>query len=110
VIAEDMPRDAAGTVFHDGKPRVTEIRGIQMDAEFAPHMIYIRNDDKPGFVGRFGMVLGDAGVNIAIFNMGRAAPGGDAICFVSVDDIVSDEVLRKIEAIPMVKRARRLNF
>ncbi|WP_342360703.1 phosphoglycerate dehydrogenase [Terrarubrum flagellatum] len=110
IIAEDMPRDAAGTVFHDGKPRVTEIRGIQMDAEFAPHMIYVRNQDKPGFIGRFGMLLGDAGVNIAIFNMGRTEPGGDAICFVSIDERVSDDVLRAIEAIPMVKRARRLAF
>jgi D-3-phosphoglycerate dehydrogenase len=110
VDAEDMPRHAAGTVFQDGKPRIVEIRWITVDAEFAPHMIYVRNDDKPGFIGRFGSLLGEAGVNIATFNLGRDRPGGDAICFVAVDDQVSDELLRKIETIPHVKRARRLVF
>ena len=110
VIAEDMPRNAAGTVYQDGKPRIVEIRGIQMDAEFAPHMLYIRNDDKPGFIGRFGSLLGEAGVNIATFNLGREKAGGDAICFVAVDEKVSDDLLGKINAIPQVKRARRLAF
>ncbi len=110
VEAEDMPRYASGTVLGDGKARVVDIRDISMDAEFAPHMIYIRNDDKPGFIGRFGTLLGDAGVNVATFNLGRNTPGGDAICFVAVDEAVSDDVLKAIEAIPQVKRARRLAF
>jgi len=110
VEAEDMPRHAAGTVLADGKPRIVEIRSIAMDAEFAPHMLYVRNDDKPGFIGRFGSLLGDAGVNIATFNLGRDKPGGDAICFVAVDERISDELLAKIHEIPQVKRARRLAF
>jgi D-3-phosphoglycerate dehydrogenase len=110
VDAEDMPRHAAGTVFQDGKPRIVEIRGINVDAEFAPHMIYVRNADQPGFIGRFGSLLGEAGVNVATFNLGRDRQGGDAICFVAVDERISDEVLGKIQEIPMVKRARRLAF
>jgi D-3-phosphoglycerate dehydrogenase len=110
VEATDMPRHAAGTVFQDGKPRMVEIRWINMDAEFAPHMIYVRNDDKPGFIGKFGSLLGEAGVNIATFNLGRDTPGGNAICLVAVDEEVSDALLRKIETIPHVKRARRLRF
>ena len=110
VEAEDMPRHAAGTVLADGKPRIVEIRSIAMDAEFAPHMLYIRNDDKPGFIGQFGMLLGNAGVNIATFNLGRDKPGGDAICFAAVDERVSDELLEAIHKIPHVKRARRLAF
>ena len=82
VDAEDMARHAGGTVFQDGKPRVVEIRDIAVDAAFAPHMIYVRNDDKPGFIGRFGTLLGEAGVNVATFALGRDKPGGDAICFV----------------------------
>jgi D-3-phosphoglycerate dehydrogenase len=81
-----------------------------MEAEFTPHMIYIRNADKPGFIGAFGSLLGDNGVNIATFSMGRDKPGGDAICFVSVDDPVTADVLKKIEAIPQVKRARYVRF
>jgi D-3-phosphoglycerate dehydrogenase len=73
-------------------------------------MIYVRNDDKPGFIGRFGTLLGESGVNVATFALGRDKPGGDAICFVSVDQPVSDELLRKIEEIPQVKRARAVRF
>ena len=110
VDAEDTTRHAGGTVFQDGKPRVTEIRDITVDAEFAPHMIYVRNDDKPGFIGRFGTLLGESGVNVATFALGRDRLGGDAICFVSVDEAVTDELLRRIEDIPQVKRARSVRF
>jgi D-3-phosphoglycerate dehydrogenase len=110
VDAEDMPRHAAGTVFNDGKPRLVEIRHIAMDAEFAPNMIFVRNADKPGFIGKFGSVLGEAGVNIATFNLGRDMPGHDAICLVAVDEPVTPAILAAIEAIPQVKRARKLAF
>ncbi len=110
VEAEDMPRDAAGTVFHDGKPRVIEIRGIAIDAAFAPHMLYVRNHDKPGFIGRLGSILGDAGVNVATFNLGREEEGGSAICFCAVDAPVSADVLKQIDAIPQVRRVRAVKF
>jgi D-3-phosphoglycerate dehydrogenase len=110
VDADDMPRHAGGTVFQDGKPRVTEIRDIAVDAEFASHMVYVRNADKPGFIGRFGMLLGEAGVNVATFALGRDRAGGDAICLVSVDEPVPPELLRRIEEIPHVKRARAVSF
>src|SRR5829696_7028682 len=110
VEADDMPRHAGGTVFQDGKPRVTEIRDIAVDAEFASHMVYVRNADKPGFIGRFGMLLGEAGVNVATFALGRDRAGGDAICLVSVDEPVPPELLRRIEEIPHVKRARAVSF
>ena len=88
----------------------SEIRDIAVDAEFAPHMIYVRNDDKPGFIGRFGTLLGESGVNVATFALGRDHAGGDAICFVSVDQPVTEALLRKIEEIPQVKRARSVTF
>jgi D-3-phosphoglycerate dehydrogenase / 2-oxoglutarate reductase len=110
VVAEDMPRNAAGTVYQDGKPRIIEIRGISMDAEFAPHMLFVRNDDKPGFIGRFGSLLGEKGINIATFNLGRSAPGADAICLVGVDAEIGGDVLDAIHTIPHVKRARKLRF
>ncbi len=110
VDAEDMPRDAAGTVFHDGKPRVIEIRGIEIEAALTPHMLYVRNHDRPGFIGSFGSVLGEAGVNVATFNLGRESEGGNAIAFVAVDAPVPPEVLAKIQEIPQVKRVRPVNF
>ena len=56
-------------------------------------MIYVTNQDKPGFIGRFGGLLGDAGVNIATFNLGRDAQGGSAIALVEVDGEVPPPVL-----------------
>ena len=110
IDAEDMPRHAGGTVFQDGKPRVIEIRDIAVDAEFSPNMIFVRNADKPGFIGRFGTLLGEAGVNVATFALGRDRAGGDAICLVAVDEPVSLDLLHHIEAIPQVKRARAIRF
>ena len=68
-------RSVGGTVFHDGKPRILSIKGIKVDAEFTPSMIYVTNEDKPGFIGRFASLLGEAGVNIATFALGRDQRG-----------------------------------
>ncbi len=100
VEAEDTTRHAAGTVLSDGLPRIVEIRDIKMDAEFAAHMLYVRNDDKPGFIGRFGSLLGERRhQHRDLQSLGRDKPGGDAICFVAVDDAISDDVLAAIKAI-----------
>src|SRR5581483_6729587 len=65
VTTERQARSVAGTVYADGRPRLVDIKGIRMDAEFGPSMIYITNLDKPGFIGRFSSTLGEAGINIA---------------------------------------------
>jgi D-3-phosphoglycerate dehydrogenase len=109
VKTDKYDRSVAGTVS-DGRPRIVEVRDIAMDFEVTPHMLFVRNEDKPGFIGRFGTLLGDAGVNIATFNLGRQKPGGDAICIASIDEPVRDAVLEKVRALPMVVRANRLEF
>jgi D-3-phosphoglycerate dehydrogenase len=73
-------------------------------------MLYITNHDKPGFIGSLGRILGDAGVNIATFNLGREKPGGDAICLVSVDEAVGPEVMKEVKALPSVVRVNELRF
>ncbi len=110
IRSEKYVRSIAGTVFSDGRPRIIQIRDIDMEFELSPNMLFVRNADKPGFIGQFGMVLGEAGVNIATFNLGREKPGGDAICIVAVDDAVSDDVLSKVRKLPQVVRANRLAF
>lgn len=110
VKTDAYERSVAGTVFADGRPRIIQVRDINMEFELAPNMIFVRNQDKPGFIGAFGSLLGNAGVNIATFNLGREKPGGDAICMVAVDEPVSDKVLAEVSALPMVVRARRLAF
>jgi len=110
VETDRQERSVSGTVFHDGKPRIVSIKGIKVDAEFATNMIYVTNEDKPGFVGRFAGLLGDAGVNIATFALGRDREGGSAIALVEVDGKVPSDVLTKVQSLPGVKQAKALTF
>jgi D-3-phosphoglycerate dehydrogenase len=110
VITDAYDRSVAGTVFSNGRPRIIQVRNIDMEFELAPRMLFIRNADKPGFIGRFGMLMGEAGLNIATLNLGRDRPGGDAICMVALDEEVSEEVMARIKALPQVVRVNRLAF
>jgi D-3-phosphoglycerate dehydrogenase len=110
VTTERQSRHVSGTVFADGRPRIVNIKGIRMDAEFGPSMIYITNLDKPGFIGRFSGTLGEAGINIATFHVGRDKPGGNAIALIEIDGELPDDVLAKVRALPQVQLAKPLKF
>jgi len=110
VTTERQTRKVAGTVFADGRPRIVNIKGIRMDAEFGPSMIYITNLDKPGFIGRFSSTLGEANINIATFHVGREAPGGNAVALIEIDGELPNEVLEKVRALPQVQSAKPLRF
>jgi D-3-phosphoglycerate dehydrogenase len=110
VTTDDSTRTVAGTLFAGSKPRIVEIKGIRVEADFGRHMLYVTNHDKPGFIGRFGATLAGAGINIATFHLGRAEQGGDAICLVSVDERVSDDVLAMVRTLPLVVQATSLEF
>ncbi len=103
-------RTVAGTLFAGSRPRLVEIKGIKVEANFGRHMLYVTNQDRPGFIGRFGATLADAGLNIATFHLGRAQAGGDAICLVSLDDPMPDAVLATVRALPLVVQATPLEF
>ncbi len=103
-------RSVAGTVFSDGKPRFIQIRGIDLEAEPQPFMLYTRNADMPGYIGALGSKLGDLGINIATFALGRAERGGDAIALVGVDERLAPETVAQIRALPQVREARALVF
>jgi D-3-phosphoglycerate dehydrogenase / 2-oxoglutarate reductase len=110
IVTEQQTRRVSGTVFADGRPRIVNIKGIRMDAEFGPSMIYITNLDKPGFIGRFSSTLGEAGINIATFHVGREAPGGNAVALIEIDGELPDAVLAQVRALPQVQSARPLHF
>jgi D-3-phosphoglycerate dehydrogenase / 2-oxoglutarate reductase len=110
VDTERQSRFVTGTVFADGRPRIVNIKGIRMDAEFGHSMIYITNLDKPGFIGRFSSTLGDAGINIATFHVGRETAGGSAIALIEIDGELPADVLAKVRALPQVQSARPLKF
>jgi D-3-phosphoglycerate dehydrogenase len=110
VATKDRTRQIAGSLFGADRPRVVAIADIPIEAEPAPHFLYVRNLDKPGFIGHLGRILGDAGINIGTFHLGRTAPGDNAICLVSVDQPLTTEVLAAVSALPLVVRARALHF
>jgi len=99
----------AGTLF-SGKPRLVEIDGVPLEAELLPRMLFIRNEDAPGFIGRLGTLLGEAGINIANFNLGRSRPGATAVCLVAVDGAVEPQVLDQVRLLPGVVDVDSLQF
>jgi len=110
VVTDRQTRSVAGTVYADGLPRIVNIKGIRMDAEFGPSMLYVTNQDKPGFVGRFATILAEAGINIATFHLGRDNAGGNAIALVEVDGMVPADVLAQVLEIPNVQQVKPLRF
>lgn len=110
VRTENLERSVAGTVFSDGKPRIIQIKGIELEADFGQHMLYVTNRDKPGFIGALGMLLGNANVNIASFHLGRLAEGSDAICLVQLDEPIPSSVLAAVQKLTQVRQAKPLAF
>ncbi|ASY64174.1 D-3-phosphoglycerate dehydrogenase [Sinorhizobium sojae CCBAU 05684] len=110
VTTANQTRSVAGTVFSDGKPRFIQIKGINLDADVGNHMVYITNTDVPGMIGFIGTMLGDAGVNIANFQLGREKQAGDAIALLYVDGPVSEAVLDRLRANPAIRQAKPLVF
>jgi len=110
VATTDGERAVAGTLFGDAAPRLVEMFGVRIEAELAGEMIYIVNEDRPGFIGRLGAALGEAGVNIGTFNLGRRAAGGEAVALVSVDQHVGRALVATLEELPGVRAVKRLRF
>jgi D-3-phosphoglycerate dehydrogenase len=110
VITDRQERSVAGTVFSDGKPRIIQIKGINMEAELSEKMLYITNQDKPGFIGNLGTTLGGAGINIARMQFGRDREGGNAIALISVDQDIDAPTLAKVQSLPLVIQVKPLQF
>jgi D-3-phosphoglycerate dehydrogenase len=110
VLTERGPRAVAGTLFQDSEPRLVSVRGIPMEARLGPHMLYVRNADKPGLIGALGQALGDARINIATFHLGRDRPGGDAIALVEVDGPIPEAVVDRVRHLPNVLQVKALSF
>jgi D-3-phosphoglycerate dehydrogenase len=110
VTTPDGVKAAAGTLFANSAPRLVDLFGIRVEAELEGEMIYIVNEDVPGFIGRLGTMLGEAGVNIGTFNLGRREAGGEAVALVSVDDHIGEELVAKLETLPGVKKVKPLRF
>jgi D-3-phosphoglycerate dehydrogenase / 2-oxoglutarate reductase len=79
---------------------------MPLEANFHPVMLFINNSDKPGFIGALGVMLGDAGINIATFHLGRESEGADAIALVGVDQVVPDALLQRLRGLEQVRYAK----
>jgi len=110
VATSQGDRSVAGTLFGNTAPRLVEIFGIGIEAELEGHMLYIVNEDAPGFIGRIGTLLGESGINIGTFNLGRRAAGGEAVLLLSVDQAIPQSVLDAACALPGVKTVKALAF
>ncbi|NDR57667.1 phosphoglycerate dehydrogenase [Aliiruegeria sabulilitoris] len=110
VVTDNRERSIAGTVFSDGKPRFIQIKGITIDAEIGEHMLYTTNEDVPGIIGTLGQTMGENGVNIANFTLGRSEPGKDAIALLYVDGPVDPSVIAKLKATGLFRNVSPLAF
>jgi len=110
VETENGERTVAGTLFGNGAPRLVDVDGVRLEAELAPDMLYVVNDDKPGFIGALGSLLGYNGVNVATFALGRRVEGEEAVALVAVDQPLKDIVLDQVAALAHVRQAKRLSF
>lgn len=110
VTTKDGAINVAGSLFGDTSPRIVNINDIPIEAELGKHMIYVTNSDNPGFIGRLGTTLGDMGINIATFNLGRKKQGDEAIALVQVDQPLESKVIDRITKLPDIHQAIVLGF
>ena len=103
-------RSVAGTLFGNTTPRLVEIFGIGIEADLEGDMLYIVNADAPGFIGRLGTLLGQAGVNIGTFHLGRRFAGGEAVLLLSLDNPITPDLLDAACKLPGVKTVKALAF
>ena len=110
VVTDTRERSVAGTCFSDGKPRFIQIKGINIDAEVGRHMLYTTNNDVPGIIGTLGMTMGQNGVNIANFTLGRSGVGKDAIAILYLDQRLDQKVVDALEATGLFQQVKPLEF
>ena len=110
VDTDDGQRSVAGTLFGREEPRLVEIFGVKVEADLAGPMLYVVNDDQPGFIGRLGTALGEAGVNIGTFHLGRRQTGGEAVVLCSLDSAPDEAVVATVRGLDGVRMVRALAF
>jgi D-3-phosphoglycerate dehydrogenase len=102
-------RTLAGVV-NAGTAKIVEVKGMPLEADFHPVMLFINNQDKPGFIGALGTMLGEANINIATFHLGRQSEGRDAIAIVGVDQMVPEGVQQALRELSHVRYVKVLRF
>ncbi|MCW2834056.1 MAG: phosphoglycerate dehydrogenase [Nocardioides sp.] len=98
-LADGSQVSVSGTLVGiSQKERLVEVNGFEIDIEPTDHLAFFTYADRPGMVGTVGVILGDAGVNIAGMQVSRQDKGGEALVALSVDSAIPSETLAEIEA------------
>jgi D-3-phosphoglycerate dehydrogenase / 2-oxoglutarate reductase len=101
----------SGTLFGPRmQPRLVEAMGFDFDVVPERHMLFIRNEDRPGMIGKLGSILGEHDINIGNMAVGRGEPGSRAAMAVTVDEPVPEEVLKALEQTPGFNDARSVTL
>lgn len=106
LVAGDRVHRAAGTLFGRSMPRVVQLEGHRLEAYLDGILLVFTHSDVPGIIGRVGTAFGEAGINIAQMTVGRAAPGGDAIGVLNLDQEPSEQAIAAVLACPGIRSAR----
>jgi D-3-phosphoglycerate dehydrogenase len=114
VVSGTSEQTLAGSVFAYGgearEGRITEINGFHIEAIPHGHMLVMHNRDVPGVIGRVGTILGDRGVNISRFHLGRRERGGEAMAVIEVDGTVDPNTLEALSSHPDVHAVREIQL
>ncbi len=100
LVTDEGDLNIAGTLFGN-QPRILEVNSIKLEAGLSGDMLYVSNEDKAGTIGLIGAVLGEAGLNIANFHLGRCDT--NAVSLIETDNAVSTDVADKIRSIAGVE-------
>ena len=115
VHSRDQNHEVKGAVLRADLPRLLHVDGIDIEAPLEQNLIYMRNQDVPGVIGKVGTILGKHGINIANFALGRrAGPAGDApreaIAVVHVDGTVPAAVVSELRGISAIRQAKAIRL
>ena len=91
-------------------PRIVGIDDHSVDVPPSRYMLVVRNDDRPGMIGRVGTTLGDAGVNIADMALGRGPTGEHAVMVLSTDSPIAPDVVELLRAQDGIRDAKAIEL
>jgi len=109
IVTDKGETHIAGTLFQN-EPRIVEVNQVKLEASISPNLLFIQNEDKPGLIGEVGRFLGDNGINIANFHLGRGAGSGSAIALIAIDSAIDESALDNISNMASVTEVRILKF
>jgi len=114
VLTNSGEQSVSGTLFRFGgqtrEGRITEIDGFHIEALPQGHMLVTRNRDVPGVIGKIGTILGEAGINVSRFHLGRRERGGEAMAVIEVDAPVQSETLNTLRSLEQITSVKQIEL